>query len=277
MSDNAASHDSTNSEVHPDARTGDDSDKQDEDLLVAGGATTESKQEAKTIDDTQPTNNEEAVTAAGPKPPSASPPPAPPSILPPSPPPLPASSKPEGEPESAPPPDITTENAREPLPEDANETNAQSEEPLFTSTTDTADDGEGLDPDTLASIAALSRLQGDDDDDEEDADASGGDHDFSSLAVDSQHMTREQMHDLVARLAQGDDQDGDGEDDPDADAEGEDEYPESGQNIGDGVQHKRENSEDLREIDGPQKEGKDEDNTSKAGGGRKRKRNRTVL
>jgi hypothetical protein len=274
MSDNAASHDSVNTEVHPETRAGADGNQPNEIKDDTAGATEESKEEGQTRDVMQASVNEQADPVSAPRPPSASPPPAPPSALPPSPPPT-STSK---EAESALFPTNVEEPTIDPVQDQGNEATTQSQEPLFmgtTETADTAEEGEGLDPDTLASIAALSRLQGDDDEDG-DEEISGGDHDFSSLAVDSQHMTREQMHDLVARLAQGDDEDAEGEDDPDADAEGEDEAPGDGQDDGDGAQHKREDSEDLREVDESRREAKDESDGSKAGR-RKRKRNRTVL
>jgi hypothetical protein len=271
MSDNAASHDSDHSEVHPDTRAGADNDQQDDGIKEDAETLLQSVAEADApaVEESEKEEETEEVTA--PKPPSASPPPAPPPAQSPSPTPEHIAVDPEQAPISA----IIEEIATNTVPEENNETNAQNEEPLFMGTTDAGEEGEGFDPDTLANLAALSRLQGDGDDEDEDGDqeGSGGDHDFSSLAVDPQQMTREQMHEIVARLAQGDDQDGDGDEDPDADAEGEEEFPEDGQ---DGVQHKREDSEDLREVDDSQKDTKDESDGSKAGR-RKRKRNRTVL
>ena len=271
MSDNAASHDSAHSEVHPDTRAGTDNDQQDNGMKDAPDTLLQSVAEADASVVEESEKEEEVDDATAPKPPSASPPPAPPPVQSPS---L-ALEHITADPQQAPISAVIEEIATNAAPEESNDATIQHEEPLFMGTTDTTEEGEGFDPDTLANLAALSRLQGDGDDEDEDGDqeGSGGDHDFSSLAVDPQHMTREQMHEIVARLAQGDDQDGDGEEDPDADAEGEEEFPEDGQ---DGVQHKREDSEDLREVDDSQKETKDESDGSKAGR-RKRKRNRTVL
>lgn len=145
-----------------------------------------------------------------------------------------------------------------------------------------ADDEEGLDPDTLANLAALSRLARDEGDEEEDGDGeggAGGDNDFSTLMADSQHsMTREQMQEIVARLAQHKDDDGDldadGEDEMDAEGEDDDGRDEQGD------QHnKREASEDLREVDEDEKRKGEKGglDTKPAGRGQKRKRNRTVL
>lgn len=271
MSDNAASHDSAHLEVHPDTRAGIENDQQDDVKETDDETLLQSVAEADApvVEDSEREEGTDEVTA--PRPPSASPPPAPPMAQSPSP----EAGQVAIDAEEAPISAVIEEIATNAVPEESNGTTNQNEEPLFMGTTDATEEGEGFDPDTLANLAALSRLQGEGDDEDEDGDqeVSGGDHDFSSLAVDPQHMTREQMHEIVARLAQGDDQDGDGEEDPDVDAEGEDEFPDDGQ---DGVQQKREHSEDLREVDDSQKETKDENDGSKAGR-RKRKRNRTVL
>jgi hypothetical protein len=146
------------------------------------------------------------------------------------------------------------------------------------------EDEEGLDPDTLANLAALHQVDRDEGD--EDDDGQGGadeDHDFSTLLVDSQHtMTREQMQEMVARLAQqGEDEDPDaeGEDDLEADAEGEE--AEGGAAEGSGSErgvHKREDTEPLREVGEKGKRGNEEEGDDKKPGvKRRRKRNRTVL
>lgn len=146
-----------------------------------------------------------------------------------------------------------------------------------------ADDEEGLDPDTLANLAALSRLHRDEgEDDEEGEGGAGGDNDFSTLMQDSQHtMTREQMQEIVARLAQHQDDDDDG----DQDAEGEDDVEEDGQGEerqgtpgGTEAKHQREDSEALQEVDAEEKNKSGTGDEQKPEGrGRKRKRNRTVL
>jgi hypothetical protein len=270
MSDNAASHDSASSEVHRDTRAGTDPDqpKDVQEVNTSGEVSSEVKETRAEVEDapadTQPDHDEPV------RQPSASPPPIPAR----SPTPVQAPTEPEVTPTAA--------EEEEPVPQDAEENNenAQEQEPLFMN----GDDEEGLDPDTLANLAALSRLardEGDGDDDEDNEGVSGGENDFSTLLGDSQHsMTREQMQDIVARLAQHgeDDPDGEGEDDQDMDAEGEDEYPQDGQD-GQEAKHKRENSEDLREVDDEQKQGKQEGDTDykSEGGRRKRKRNRTVL
>lgn len=240
MSDNAGSHDSSKSEVHPEVVTevGDGSSKD--------GPT--SPKPTSSVTEKQDAPREEPV--AGPSQPR---PPSPTATPPPPPPPLP--------------------------PAEGDQNGADS---LFANT----EDEEGLDPDTLANLAALSRLARDegDDEDEEGETGAGGDNDFSTLMADSQHsMTREQMQELVARLAQSkddDDQDGEGEGegedegDPDADAEGEDD---TGLGTPATEAQKREMSE-LREIgdqDGREDTEGKEDVKDKP---RKRKRrNRTVL
>lgn len=140
------------------------------------------------------------------------------------------------------------------------------------------DDEEGLDPDTLANLAALSRLARDEGDEDEDGDGgAGGDNDFSTLMADSQHsMTREQMQEIVARLAQHKDDDGelDAEGEDDVDAEGEEEEQREEGREG---KHNREASEDLREVDEEDRLKTERGDADSKPLKRKRKRNRTVL
>ena len=342
MSDNAASRDDTNLEVHPDTRAGTDSNANNEDREREMDAAVEFLAKDDIAEESAPRKDDQRESEKPPQP-SASPPPAPPPIKSPTPPtsaaPVQASkseeelergssgTEPAARPgrtdettsviaqednnalrpaspltrsptlespapattsiedpgrgtsrteEPAAPATSTEDTAPIPAQEEGNDA-SQGQEPLFMNT---GEDEEGLDPDTLANLAALSRLardEGDGDDDDENEGASGGDNDFSTLLGDSQHsMTREQMQDIVARLAQhgDDDQDAEGEDDLDMDAEGEDEYPE--EQGGDGLKHKREHSEDLREVD-ESKGAKDEGGDPKSDRRRKRKRNRTVL
>jgi hypothetical protein len=348
MDDNAASHDITISEVHPDTRAGADSNPNNEDKEREINDAVELLAKDDVVDGSGGDQDGQRESEIPPQP-SASPPPAPPPIKSPTPEPTstapqrvtsgveehrtagstteeaaPATQEdsndiasqnqqqsfmdtregegdlnietlsnltphvststdePEREKSSVEEPQTTAGSTEETAPaqpqEDGTDGASQSQEQLFLNT---GDDEEGLDPDTLANLAALSRLardEGDGDEDDENEGVSGGDNDFSTLLGDSQHsMTREQMQDIVARLAQhgDDDQDAEGEDDLDIDAEGEDEYPEDRQD-GDAVKQKREDSEDLREVD-DQRGSKNEGGDTKSERSRKRKRNRTVL
>jgi hypothetical protein len=289
MDDNAASHDITISEVHPDTRAGADTNPNNEDKEREINDAVELLAKDDIVDDSGGNQDEQRESEIPPQP-SASPPPAPPPIK--SPTPEPTSTEPAQVSTSTEEPERGTSSTEEPqtvaevsedtapapAQEDSNDVASQSQEQLFLNA---GEDEEGLDPDTLANLAALSRLardEGDGDEDDENEGVSGGDNDFSTLLGDSQHsMTREQMQDIVARLAQhgDDDQDAEGEDDLDIDAEGEDEYPEDRQD-GDAVKQKREDSEDLREVD-DQRGSKTEGGDTKSERSRKRKRNRTVL
>jgi hypothetical protein len=291
MDDNAASHDITISEVHPDTRAGANSNPNNEDKEREINDAVELLAKDDIVDDSGGTQDGDGQGESEiPPQPSASPPPAPPPIK--SPTPEPTSTEPAQiststeepergtssteEPQTV--AEVSEDTAPAPAQEDSNDVASQNHEQLFLNA---GEDEEGLDPDTLANLAALSRLardEGDGDEDDENEGVSGGDNDFSTLLGDSQHsMTREQMQDIVARLAQhgDDDQDAEGEDDLDIDAEGEDEYPEDRQD-GDAVKQKREDSEDLREVD-DQRGSKNEGGDTKSERSRKRKRNRTVL
>lgn len=244
MDDNAASHETRESEVHPDPTT----EVDDETVREEAGS-------PKPSTDNQEAKQDDPKDDAGPSSPRR--PAAPPSS---SPPPAPAS------PTSVPVP------AEEP-------SNGLSES-LFLNT---EEDHESLDPDTLAQLAALAKFpreDGDGEDDEEGEDVAGGDDDFSTLMQEPPQMTREQMHEIVARLAQHKDDD---EEDGDQDAEGEDDMEgdrEDRQHTPGELEakHQREDSEALQEVDedGKSKNGAEEDQKPE-GRGRKRKRNRTVL
>lgn len=117
-------------------------------------------------------------------------------------------------------------------------------------------DEEGFDPATLANLAALSRLARDEGDQDEDIE-----HDFSSLVPDQQqHLTTEQVRDIVSRLGEEKEKDGELDIEPlDGETDGEREETET-----DGAR------DDESRMEG--------DEEYKAEGSKsKRKRNRTLL
>lgn len=249
MDDNAASHETRDSEVHPDPST-----EVNDETVGEKSRSPKPSTEGREVTQDEPKDD---AGSSSPRPLAA-----------PSPPPAPAAQA-----------------SPAPEPVSAEEASNSAIESLFLN----AEYEQGLDPDTLANLAALSRLprdEGEGEYDEGGEGGAGGYNDFSTLVPEPREsdprdtMTTEQMHELVARLAQPRD---DEEEDGDQDAEGEDDMEGEGEDRqhtpGDmKVKHQREDSEALQEVDEDRKSNNGaEDDQKPEGRGRKRKRNRTVL